>query len=49
MVSRSGTGGIAIWPDAGGLNDQSAWVLDAFGTLSGANAKMEEIERGQPG
>ena len=27
---RGGMGGIAHWPDAGGVNDQAAWVVDGF-------------------
>ncbi|WP_424138667.1 hypothetical protein [Roseomonas chloroacetimidivorans] len=38
-------GGYAIWPDGGGLNDQAAWVLDAFGILVSLNAKLDEEER----
>jgi hypothetical protein len=38
---------MAVWPDAGGLNDQAAWVLDAYNTLGGMNAKLDELDRGQ--
>jgi hypothetical protein len=34
-------GGIAHWPDAGGVNDQAAWVVDGFVVLAGAEAAME--------
>jgi len=30
---RGGMGGIAHWPDAGGVNDQAAWVVDGFAVL----------------
>lgn len=29
-------GGTAFLPDAGGFNDQSAWLMDAFGIIDGA-------------
>lgn len=35
-------GGFANWPDAGGVGDQSAWVVDAFTTLVGIEASLEE-------
>ncbi|MCA3419667.1 MAG: hypothetical protein INF88_12300 [Roseomonas sp.] len=41
---RSGMGGIAHWPDAGGVNDQAAWVVDGFALLAGAEF-LEKKER----
>lgn len=38
---------MAIWPDGGGLNDQAAWVYDAFRTLAGLNAEMDEAAKGE--
>lgn len=38
-------GGYASWPDAGGLNDQSAWLMDAFAVLAAAQSEWEETER----
>lgn len=39
---RSGMGGIAHWPDAGGVAQQAAWVVDAFGMLGGIESRLEE-------
>jgi hypothetical protein len=30
--------GIAHWPDAGGLADQAAWLVEAFAVLSSIDA-----------
>jgi hypothetical protein len=38
-------GGLAHWPDAGGVADQAAWIVDAFGLLAGFNARFDEDER----
>jgi hypothetical protein len=38
-------GGIAHWPDAGGVGDQAAWVVDAFGALSGIDAALDAERR----
>jgi hypothetical protein len=45
FACRGGEGGIAHWPDAGGVADQAAWIVDAFTVLGGLNAKMEDDER----
>lgn len=37
-----GDGGIANWPDAGGVAMQAAWVLEAFNALAGAEATFDE-------
>jgi hypothetical protein len=42
---RGGMGGIAHWPDAGGVNDQAAWVVDGFAVLAGAEAVIESDRR----
>jgi hypothetical protein len=42
---RGGMGGIAHWPDAGGVNDQAAWVVDAFTALGGIDAALDEVRR----
>ena len=42
---RAGMGGIANWPDAGGVADQAAWVVDAFSALGSINAELDEDER----
>jgi hypothetical protein len=42
-----GDAGIAHWPDAGGIGDQAAWVIDAFGLLESLNAEMSKAERSQ--
>jgi hypothetical protein len=47
---RDSEGGIAHWPDAGGVGDQAAWLVDAFATLGTIYVKMVESEarlRGQ--
>ena len=40
-----GEDGIAHWPDAGGLNDQAAWIVDAFSILSGLSARWDAEAR----
>ncbi|MCA3280538.1 MAG: hypothetical protein ING10_14825 [Roseomonas sp.] len=42
---RGGMGGIAHWPDAGGVNDQAAWVVDTFAALRGIDAALDEVRR----
>ena len=44
-----GESGIAHWPDAGGLGDQAAWIVDAFQALSNIDAKWRAAERGSQG
>jgi hypothetical protein len=34
-------GGIAHWPDPGGVGDQAAWVVDAFAALGVSNAALD--------
>lgn len=46
---RVGMGGYATWPDAGGVNDQAAWLVEAFGILSAADAEFDEIDRERRG
>jgi hypothetical protein len=38
-------GGIAHWPDAGGVGDQAAWVVDAFAALGGMDAALDAAQR----
>jgi hypothetical protein len=38
-------GGIGCWPDAGGVADQAAWVVDAFAMLGGLDARMDDEQR----
>jgi hypothetical protein len=40
-----GESGVAHWPDPGGVGDQAAWIVDAFATLAGLDAKWREDER----
>jgi hypothetical protein len=40
-----GESGIAHWPDAGGVGDQAEWIVDAFATLSAADATMRDHDR----
>ncbi len=42
---RGGMGGVQTWPDAGGVADQAAWVVDAFRVLAAANADLERQAR----
>jgi hypothetical protein len=42
---RAPEGGIAHWPDSGGVGDQAAWVVDAFSTLATLHAAMNEAEQ----
>jgi hypothetical protein len=32
--------GLAALPDAGGINDQAAWTLDAFSIMNAADAEL---------
>lgn len=49
-LCRRPEGGYAGWPDPGGLNDQPAWLVDAFRQLGGTAALWDEErrKRGQP-
>ena len=38
-------GGIAHWPDTGGVGDQAAWVVDAFAALGGIDAALDAAQR----
>ena len=42
---RSGMGGYSHWPDAGGVADQAAWVVDGFGVLTGTSARWDDATR----
>jgi hypothetical protein len=42
---RSGMGGIAQWPDTGGVGDQAAWVVDAFAVLGSIEAAIDAEQR----
>ena len=46
---RGSEGGIAHWPDAGGVADQAAWVIEAFSTLSSLDAAWSAEERKRGG
>lgn len=37
--------GMAQLPDPGGINDQAAWVMDAFATCGAAEAELQKQER----
>lgn len=41
---RGGMGGTS-WPDFGGVSDQAAWIVDAFGVLAGLDAKFDRYQR----
>jgi hypothetical protein len=49
FACRAGMGGYAAWPDAGGVNDQAAWIVDAFATVSAIDADISEQRRQQRG
>lgn len=36
--------GLAYLPDAGGMNDQPAWTMDAFSVCAGADAELRKQE-----
>jgi hypothetical protein len=36
---------VAHWPDAGSINDQAAWIVDAFATLAAIDARWRDDER----
>jgi hypothetical protein len=38
-------GGLALLPDAGGVNDQAAWTMAALGLIGSIHAEQEEYER----
>jgi hypothetical protein len=42
---RDPEGGIAHWPDAGGVGDQAAWLVDAFAQLARLYAGMNDLEK----
>lgn len=42
---RGGMGGIQTWPDAGGVNDQAAWIVDAFRSIAAINADLDRKAR----
>ncbi len=44
--TRSGMGGFAALPEPGGINQQAAWLMAAFGVLEAAEHAMSEAEKG---
>ena len=42
---RSGMGGMAHWPDPGGVGDQAAWIVDAFAILATIDARFDDVVR----
>jgi hypothetical protein len=48
-VCRGGMGGVSHWPDAGGVGDQAAWVVDAFGILARTAGEWDEADRRRRG
>jgi len=46
---RGGMGGLAALPEPGGINQQPAWLVAAFGVLEGADAEMDKAERREDG
>ena len=43
--SRGGMGGTGLLPEAGGLNQQPAWLMRAFSLLSSADADLEKTNK----
>ena len=43
-LCQGGMGGIATWPDDGGLNHQPAWLVDAFHYLGNFDARLSRPE-----
>ena len=39
---RGGMGGLAHWPDGGGVADQAAWIVEAFAMLASIDAKLDK-------
>ena len=37
--------GMLHLPDAGGMNDQPAWTMDAFNTCGAADAELRKLEK----
>lgn len=46
LACRGAEGGVINWPASGGVADQAAWVVDAFGVLAGADAEFRKAEGG---
>lgn len=44
---RAGMGGYAQLPEPGGINQQPAWLIHAFGVLEAAEEELRKAERGQ--
>jgi hypothetical protein len=42
---RSGMGGFAALPDAGGINQQPAWLMNAFSVLEAADERLRAAEK----
>jgi hypothetical protein len=40
-----GDGGLAQLPDGGGVNDQAAWIMDAFAVLGTAEAELRRQDK----
>jgi hypothetical protein len=39
--------GAPAFPEAGGLNQQPAWLVRAFAILDAADQRLSEIEKGE--
>jgi hypothetical protein len=42
-------GGLAHWPDPGGVGDQAAWIIDAFAMLVSFDATIDCDQRRRHG
>lgn len=43
---RSGMGGMAALPEPGGINQQPAWLIAAFGILDAVDADLDKVLKG---
>lgn len=44
-MCRGGGMGAMSWPDAGGVADQAAWIVDAFAILASLDAQLDRHKR----
>lgn len=40
--ARPSLGGSAFLPDPGGVNDQAAWLMDAFAVIANAESQLSK-------
>ncbi|WP_272876802.1 hypothetical protein [Neoroseomonas terrae] len=42
-------GGLALLPEAGGINQQPAWLINAFAVLDAAERRFDELDKQEQG